>query len=167
MDLEKPQPTTFRKILFCTDFSENADFAFQYALKLAIQNPDSVLYLLHVVPESEAQFWKNYIYEVEDVDRKAKQSIEERLDRTYRSKIPAEIGFQAEFRVGRDHEEILTFAKQQDVDLIVIGRQGQGGLQTAFFGNVTEKVARHAPCAVLVIPLTYQKKLTKKPPLKK
>lgn len=163
MDSEKTPVAMFEKILFCTDFSQNADFAFRYALMLARHNPQSTLFLLHVVPESEAQFWKSYIYEVEDVDRKAKQTIEERLDRTYRSKIPAEISFRAEFRIGRDHEEILNFAKQQNIDLIVMGRQGQGGIQKAFFGNVTEKVARHAPCAVLVIPLSYQKKLSGKP----
>ena len=50
----------------------------------------------------------------------------------------------------------------QKSDLIVIGRQGQGSLQKAFFGNVTEKVARQAPCAVLIIPLAYQQKLKKK-----
>ena len=158
---KRPEPT-FEKILFCTDFSENADFAFSYALSLARQNPESTLYLLHVVPESEAQFWKGYIYEVEDVDRKAKEDIEERLDRTYRAKIPGEIGFQAAFRVGKDYQEILNFAKENDVDLIVIGRQGQGSLQKAFFGNVTEKVARQAPCAVLIIPMSYQQKLRKK-----
>ena len=107
MDSEKPQAPTFHKILFCTDFSQNADFAFQYALKLVRQNPDSTLFLLHVVPESEAQFWKGYIYEVEDVDQKAKQDIEERLDRTYRPKIPAEIAFQTEFRVGRITRKFL------------------------------------------------------------
>lgn len=162
MSPEKQSAPAFRKILFCTDFSENADFAFGYALDLARQNPDSTLYLLHVVPESDAQFWKGYIYEVEDVDQKARQDIEERLDRTYRSKISAQIGFRAEFRVGKEHEEIVEFAKKEDVDLIVMGRHGQGSLQKMFFGNVTEKVARHAPCAVLIIPMSYQKKVHSK-----
>lgn len=162
MDAEKPDVPTFGKILFCTDFSENADFAFEYALNLARQNPDSTLLLLHVVPESEAQFWKSYIYEVEDVDQKARHDIDERLDRTYRAKVPAGVSFQAHFRVGKDTQAILDFAKEQNADLIVIGRHGQGSLQKAFFGNVTEKVARHAPCAVLIIPLSYQQKLKKK-----
>ena len=163
METERPQAVMFRKILFCTDFSQNADFAFQYALMLARQTPDSMLLLLHVVPESQAQFWKSYIYEVEDVDQKAKSDIEERMDRTYRASIPAGIGFETHFRVGRDHEEIVKFAGEQNADVIVMGRQGQGALQKAFFGNVTEKVARYAPCAVLVIPLAYQKKLTGQP----
>ena len=160
MEPEKKTEPGFKKILFCTDFSENADFAFSYALMLARQNPEAALLLIHIVPESEAQFWKGYIYEVEDVDHKAKQDIEERMDRTYRAKIPADVRFQAEFRVGKEWQEIVDFAKKENVDLVVIGRQGQGGLQKAFFGNVTEKVARNADCAVLIIPLSYQKKLS-------
>lgn len=153
---------TFEKILFCTDFSENSDFAFQYALGLAAQNPSSTLYLLHVVPESDAQFWKSYIYEVDDVDQKAKHDIDERMNQTYLSKIPAGLRIETAFRVGRDSQEILDFAKENNVDLIVIGRQGEGSLQKAFFGNVTEKVARHASCAVMIIPLSYQEKIKKK-----
>jgi nucleotide-binding universal stress UspA family protein len=162
MNSTESSSKVFRKILFCTDFSENADFAFDYALNLAKQNPDCALYLLHVVPESEAQFWKGYIYEVDDVDQKAKQDIEARLNSTYRPRIPPEISLHTVFKVGKDYQEILNFAKDSDVDLIVIGRRGQGAMQKAFFGNVTEKVARHAPCAVLIIPLSYQEKITQK-----
>jgi nucleotide-binding universal stress UspA family protein len=149
----------FEKILFCTDFSSNADFTFLYALNLAKMNPNSTLYLLHVVPESDAQFWKNYIYEIENVDQKAKQDIEERLDRTYRPKVPAEIRFEPIFRIGRESHEILAVAREKQADLIVMGRHSQGSLQKAFFGNITEKVARQAPCAVLIIPLSYQEML--------
>ena len=39
-----------------------------------------------------------------------------------------------------------------------MGRQGHSALQKALFGNVTEKVARKARCAVLIIPLDFQKK---------
>ena len=56
---------TYQKILYCTDFSENALIAFDFAVDAAKRRPGCILYLLHVVPESEAQFWKTYIYEVE------------------------------------------------------------------------------------------------------
>ena len=67
-----------------------------------------------------------------------------------------------EFRIGRDYQEILKFAEEQNIDLIILGRQGKGSFQKAFFGNVTEKVARHAPCAVMIIPLSYKEKLSQK-----
>jgi nucleotide-binding universal stress UspA family protein len=152
----------FKRILFCTDFSENADFAFRFALDAAQREPDSRLHLLHVVPESEAQFWKSYMYEVDNVDEKARQDIDEHINTSYRSLVPEGLSFQTEFRIGKDSQEILDYAKTHQIDLIVMGRQGQSGLQTALFGNVTEKVCRHAECAVMVIPLAYQKRLVRK-----
>ncbi len=150
--------TAFQKILFCTDFSENADFSFSFAVDAAQRRPESELFLLHVVPESEAQFWKSYVYEIEDVDNKAKHDIDLKIEQTYTSRLPEGMDLTVEFRIGKDWQEILTFAKGNDIDLIVMGRQGHGSLQKAFFGNVAEKIVRKADCAVLVIPLTYQQK---------
>ena len=66
-----PHPESrFQRILFCTDFSEHADLAFDFAVDAAKRRPGCTLYLLHVIPEPEAQFWKTYIYEVDGVDTK-------------------------------------------------------------------------------------------------
>ena len=35
--------------------------------------------MFHVIPEPDAQFWKSYIYEVDDVDNKAKQDIDRKI----------------------------------------------------------------------------------------
>ena len=139
MDNRSIDRATFQRILFCTDFSENADFAFSFALDAALRRPGSELFLLHVVPESEAQFWKTYVYEVEDVDNKAKQDIEQKIKQAYTSRLPEGVEMKVEFRIGKDWQEILSFADQHNADLIVMGRQGHGSLQKAFFGNVAEK----------------------------
>jgi len=67
-----------------------------------------------------------------------------------------------EYRIGKDWQEIVAFAKEMEIDLIVMGRQGRGALQKTLFGNVNEKVVRKADCAVLVVPLSYQKRLQEK-----
>lgn len=147
----------YRRILFCTDFSENADFAFSFALDAVSRRPGSVLYLLHVVPETEAQFWKTYIYEVDNVDDKAKHDIDIKMRDAYLARIPADMVHEAVYRVGRADQVILEYAQEKDIDLIVIGRQGRGGsLRQTFFGNVAEKIARKAPCAVLIVPLSFK-----------
>jgi nucleotide-binding universal stress UspA family protein len=147
--------TTFSQILFCTDFSENADFAFSFAVDAASRRPGCRLHLLHVIPESEAQFWKTYIYEVEDVDAKARHDVDERIE-TYRSQVPEHLELNVEIRIGKDNQQILAFARERQIDLIVMGRQGRSALQKALFGNVTEKVVRKADCAVLVVPLSFR-----------
>jgi len=159
MAMDNVGDTPYRRILFCTDFSPNADFAFDFALDSTCRRPGSSLILLHVVPEPEAQFWKTYIYELDNVDEKAKADIDRKIAECYTPRVPKDIDFRVEFRVGRDYIKILEFAEEEDVDLIVIGRQGHSSFGTVLFGNVTERVARKAPCPVLVIPLDYEKRL--------
>lgn len=158
MDTAAQAMGRFEKILFCTDFSENADYAFDFAVDSAVRRPGCTLYLLHVIPEADAQFWKTYVYEVDDVDAKARADIDEKIDRTYRPRVPAGVDLKVEIRVGKDAQTILEFAEQANIDLIVMGRRGRSALSRALFGNVTELVARKARCAVLIIPLDFQKR---------
>ena len=151
----------YERILFCTDFSENAEFAFDYALDAAARRPGSVLYVLHVIPEPDAQFWKTYIYEVEDVDQKAKRDIDERIEKTYLVRAPKSVQIEVVIRVGKDSDSILEFAEENAVDLIVMGRRGRSSLGKVLFGNVTEKICRKAPCAVLIVPLSLKERKAK------
>ncbi len=151
--LSEHNPSPWRRILFCTDFSENADFAFGFALDAARRRPDSTLYLLHIIPEPDAQFWKTYIYEIDEVDAKARKDIDAKLAETYYSRVPPDQRVVAQVRIGKDFLEILAAAEEYDADLIVMGRQGHGAVGRFFFGNVTERVVRKARCPVLVVPL--------------
>ena len=141
------------RVLYCTDFSENAVRAFAYALDAAALRKGGELHLIHVIPEPDAQFWKGYIYDAEgDVDAKAKNDIDEKIDREYRPKVPEGLVFKTAFRIGKSHAEILKYAEEIGARLIVVGRQGTGALTSLFFGSVAEKVVKKAHCPVLVIP---------------
>ena len=143
----------FKKILFCTDFSENADRAFVFAVNSAVRNAGCELHLLHVIPEPPAQCWKGYIYEVdEDVDARAKREIDAKIAAAYRPRVPAGVQLVVAMRIGEARHQILEYAQEQDVDLIILGRQGAGAVGKILFGNVTERVVRKADCPVLVIP---------------
>lgn len=147
-----PHRNIFKKILFCTDFSENADSAFYYALNIAEGNPESELVILHIIPEPDAQFWKSYIYEVDDVDAKAREAIDEKIASAYIKKIPQSIRYTVKSAVGKADQQILQIAEEEQADLLVIGRGNRAGLATLFFGKITEHVARHAACPVLIVP---------------
>ncbi len=152
MNASPPPNGRPRHILFCTDFSANADGAFRLALEEATRSAASRLTLLHVLPEPEAQFWKGYIYEVENVDAKARADIDLKIAASYRPRIPAGLDFRTLFRTGNPAQTILDVAQSEAVDLIVLGRQGHGSV---FYGNVASRVARHAECPVLVVPMAY------------
>ena len=147
-------PDLTKCILCCTDFSENAGLAFDYALDAALHRPGSILYLLHVIPEPESQFWRTYIYEADfNVDEKAKQDLDAKINAEYRNRVPLSLDFRVEFRIGRDYQKILEFAESVQADLVVIGRQGCSHLRNFFFGGVAERVASRSKCPVLVVPL--------------
>jgi nucleotide-binding universal stress UspA family protein len=150
-----PLPVSrFQRILFCTDFSESADAAFEFALDAARRRPGSTLYVLHVVHEPDAQFWKSYTAEVDNLDSDARKAMEARMA-AYLERVPADQIVKLEFRAGPEAATLLEFAAAERIDVIVLGRHGHSSVGHALFGNVTEKVVRKANCAVLVVPLSY------------
>jgi len=147
----------FRHILFCTDFSESADAAFEFALDAAVRRPGATLYLLHVIHEPDAQFWKSYLAEVENINAEAKKAIDAKVAASYLSRVPKGLDVKVEFRIGPDAPTILEFAKVTQIDVIILGRHGHSSVGKALFGSVAEKIVRKADCAVLVVPLSYAK----------
>lgn len=148
----------FKRILFCTDFSESADAAFEFALDAAVRRPGSTLCLLHVIHEPDAQFWKSYIAEVDNIDAEAKKAIDAKVANTYLSRVPEGVNVKVEFRIGPDAATILEFARVEQADVIILGRHGHSSVGKALFGSVAEKIVRKAECAVLVVPLSYANK---------
>lgn len=54
--------------------------------------------------------------------------------------------------IGRTDAEIVEYARKRRAGMIVVGSHARHGLSHAIMGSVAEKVVRHAPCPVLVIP---------------
>jgi len=144
----------YKKVLFCTDFSENADYAFNFAYGIA-KRDEGLLYILHVIPHNPHQaFAENYINK-EDLE-KIQRAIEEDLDNKYKEhyikKIKNGTKFEIVTKSGREDNEILKLAKEENVDIIVMGTHGKTGIEHVFFGSVAEKVIRHSPFPVFIIP---------------
>ena len=147
-----PHRNIFKRILFCTDFNTDAMTAFHYALNIASGNEGSEIIIFHAIPEPDAQFWKTYIYEVDNVDEKAKADIDKKISELYLPAIPEGVGWSSVFAVGNIGEEILKRAEEAEADLIVIGRGAGANMVNRLLGNFTEKITRKAHCPVLVVP---------------
>lgn len=63
----------------------------------------------------------------------------------------AQFPYQYHISVGTPAESIAQYAREQDVDQIVMCRQGQGGLQLFLLGSVVAKLLHLASCPVLLI----------------
>jgi nucleotide-binding universal stress UspA family protein len=48
-------------------------------------------------------------------------------------------------------QEIVDFASQEKVDLIILGTRGLGGFKRMLMGSVSNGVVNHAGCSVLVV----------------
>jgi nucleotide-binding universal stress UspA family protein len=76
-------------VLFFTDFSENADYAFEFAYGIA-KRDEGVLYILHVIPYNPNQTYVESIITTEDLE-KIQKSIKEDLVNKYREQYKEKI----------------------------------------------------------------------------
>lgn len=138
-----------KRILLPTDFSENAKTAQNYAVDLA-KKFGAELHLLHVsvdmlamVPEPGMNFLPpgDYLRDMQNAAKAALEKVEPGDDlKTVR-----------DVRLGTPFVEIVRYAKDENIDLIVIGTHGRSGLAHALMGSTAEKVVRKAPCPVLTV----------------
>ncbi|MFI5341048.1 MAG: universal stress protein [Candidatus Methylomirabilales bacterium] len=140
-----------RRILFPTDLSGPAAYAWPFALTFA-QRFSAEVHLLHVVAPSpqltEPHAMKFHPEKmVQSLAAKAAASMHQQIEAaTARGLI-----FHCEVRVGMAYRKIVHYAAEHDIDLIVMATHGRTGLAHVLLGSVAEKVARMAPCPVLSI----------------
>ncbi len=141
-----------KKILFPTDFSDCAKTAQEYASALADQF-QAELHVLNVLadvmmmmpePGSALALPQNYLVDL-------KQEAEKALDRVLGDAAKAGAKIVRTLRMGNPSVEIVKYAEDANIDLIVVGTHGRGGLVQMLLGSVAEKVVRKAGCPVLTV----------------
>ena len=147
-DGEKPSRNReLKKLLVATDFSVHAELALQYGLSLA-QEYQSELHLVHVISGS-----RSTEAEIEWTSPENEGPYHAAARRLHES-VPAEVHLWSDVthavREGRPPREIVSYAVEQDIDLICLGAHGQGFTLGSLFGTTTDRVLRQAPCPVLV-----------------
>jgi nucleotide-binding universal stress UspA family protein len=141
-----------KNVLVPTDFSEPSGVALRYGKALA-DAFDASLHILHVVQEPFAQPWAVEAYGFslatlqEDWMREAKARIEQTLSADERTKYNARLLT----ALGHPVVEVLKYANEHPIDLIVLGTHGRGPLGHVLMGSVAERVVRKAPCPVLTV----------------
>jgi nucleotide-binding universal stress UspA family protein len=133
-----------QNILFPTDFSEHAGYAFQLACALA-RDQGAQLLLLHVIPPPMTH--------AEVVARAGPDSYRDQLWRELDRMKPPETTLKSEIlrEEGHPAEEIVRTAKENKCGLIVMGTHGRTGLWRMLMGSVAEHVLRHSTCPVLTV----------------
>jgi nucleotide-binding universal stress UspA family protein len=140
-----------KQILVPTDFSENAEHALSYAVNLAKQC-SAKLHLLHtpVVP-TYLLMDLSYSPGPEAVTRILNDAQDD-LDKQAKGIAAAGVEYFTAIREGTVHEVIRDYAKEHEVDLVIVGTHGRTGVSKLMYGSVTERVLKTVHTPIIVVP---------------
>jgi nucleotide-binding universal stress UspA family protein len=150
-----------KTILFATDLSKNAAYAFYYAVHMAKRDGAKIV-ILHAVDPLPPMLisFEDFAYKVakdrwEDTVKKFKERIQD-----ISIKVDARTGISSVdlvskilVRPGHPVEEILKVADEESCDVIVLGTHSRGFLQQTFLGSVSSSVLFRTRKPVFVVPL--------------
>lgn len=146
------------RILFATDFSPHADEARHYACEF-VERFGAELHLLHVVPDLSVQvpdfgmglafpsFTDNLSEQRDQAEQHAISMLSRQLEPAWQQNQRVILAT----RFGPPFVEIVRYAREHFVDLIVMATHGRTGLSHVLIGSVAERVVRKADCPVLTV----------------
>jgi nucleotide-binding universal stress UspA family protein len=138
-----------RNVLLAVDFSDSCLKATEYAVTLA-NRFGATLHLLHVIedPVVYLPMFESYgLPPREQFETYAQDRLENWITGAQTEGLKLELGW----RHGAPHIEIVEYAEDSKIDLIVLGTHGRGMAAHLLLGSVAEKVVRKAPCPVLTV----------------
>ncbi len=154
-----------KKILYTTDLSKNAIYAFQYAAYLS-QKLGSEIIILHVIEKmsADAQLMLMAYIDKEERRRLSEERVEHTVEQIKnRLKIFSQKVLKdqkanldkivaIEVCEGYPEEQILEKAKEFDCDAIIMGAH-EKGISNTFLGRVAKRVLRRSRTPVIIVPL--------------
>lgn len=148
----------YKNILFCTDFSNDAHMAFSHALDLA-RKYKAKLYLLHIIPPQNpclipSETSHMLITGEEPADESERQMQQQALKamiKQYVNELEEQDDYDIQVRTGSPDIQIIRFARQFQIDMIVLGAQGMAEKDRRVFIHTAANVSKFAPCQVIAI----------------
>ena len=145
---------TYKNVLYCTDFSESARAALPFAIDIT-KKYGATLHIVHVYQDpghiAEFEISSNIKMDWIRVAQTVATEREEKL-KEFCAEITQEVkSCHYKMLRGKPYLEIVRYAKENAIDLIVLASHGLSGLEHVLFGSTAERVLRESPCNVLVI----------------
>ncbi|AYE38362.1 universal stress protein [Companilactobacillus zhachilii] len=139
----------YKKILVAIDGSKSAYNALNAAIDLAKQF-DSELYLVSVVNTANLPMNVGVSYApglIDDMENASSNDLKKAQG------IVQEAGLTATTKLlnGEPREQLVNFPKEQDIDLIVMGKTGTSAFTRVFVGSVTRYVSEHTNINILIV----------------
>ncbi|MBI5248070.1 MAG: universal stress protein [Desulfomonile tiedjei] len=148
-----------KKILFCTDFSENCQPAYELAVEYA-KAFEAQLLILHVIDDRDLPGYVDWAEKLREILGKLERTANDRLQ-----VMEEECAFMADnvktyCRTGTTPREIVALAREESVDLIVTGTHGRSGVKHLVMGSVARSVLKTARRPVLIMEGPAEKELS-------
>jgi nucleotide-binding universal stress UspA family protein len=138
-----------QRILVPVDFSDSSARALRHAAELATES-GGTLAIVHVVPADYG--WLGIGRgESRDLDRSLQRQAADRLRAFADEHVAHNVAADLEVRIGQPAEEIVLAARESKCDSIVLSTRGLTGLDRYLIGSVADRVARLAPCPVVLM----------------
>lgn len=142
-----------KRILWPTDFSELSLHGGRYALGLCKQF-GAELHIVHIVPPPLSPDVSLVVpAEVPTAHSETEliEASQEALDQLIDGHFSGYEQLVTKVFVGNPWPSICRYAKDNDIDLIVITTHGRTGLSHVLIGSTAERIVQHAPCPVLTV----------------
>jgi nucleotide-binding universal stress UspA family protein len=141
-----------KQIMVPTDFSEPSLCAVKYGRALAGRF-SATLHYVHVLEDFVALSWSSdtYITSLPKLREEVEADALGRLGQLLKESEGTQLSAKVALLNGNPFVEIVRYARDQDIDLIVIGTHGRGPIAHMLLGSVAEKVVRKAHCPVLTV----------------
>lgn len=143
----------FKKILVPYDGSDHAKKALAEAISIAKTCENAKLFIATVVypVPSTVVIAEEHAF-VFDAERNTESMrIKETTQKEVMDLLPEGISYELLFNIGNPGSVLLSLAKENDCDLIVMGSRGRGALKSLLLGSVSAHLVSNAHCPVLVI----------------
>lgn len=142
-------------ILLPTDFTEDAEKAYQYALEIC-KKTGADLHLFHAVEEPY-----DFAVRVEEAVQNKKEHAYERfqqmMEEARDSERYSELAIYSEIKRGKPFPSILAKARELNARMIIVGTKGESSLKRILYGNVTSSVILESDIPVFTVPVNSKK----------
>ncbi|OQY04197.1 MAG: hypothetical protein B6I22_09985 [Desulfobacteraceae bacterium 4572_123] len=140
-----------KKIACCTDFSKNAELAFEAAVEMA-EKYNAELDLLHILPPVINPMMSDNEWIIPDDSQNSLfTQLKTRMEQVYGGRIDKVIKHKLIVLSGHVSTEILKYLKEKQIDIVILGSYGLTGMGLVLFGSVAKRVSHKAPCSVMIV----------------
>jgi len=145
-----PSPTAvdLKRLLVAYDFSDDSEIALRYALSFA-QRYGAELHVLHVLISPLARHRSDSTDTPFNFETEYRASML-RLENAVPTAKLREGDVKLSISEGHPYREVLSYAQEQNIDLICMGVHGAGHGINSLFGSNVDRVLRQSPCPVLI-----------------